>query len=413
MKILHICYSLDGGAGLCALRIMKATSSLGIENRALVVSGSKSDIVDVVQYLYPWSKYRTVRKFQVLLSLAGKWPKEISAINQISKKIEREKEKCKDSITFTSPITKYKNITFHPWVKEADIIHLHWVGRFLDYESFFKEIGKPIVWTLHDENPGLGGFHYSSWKNDAPNSFQLLDDELMHIKEKAYKSLSSSMTLVAISKKMENFIHQNPILRSFPSVLIHNGIDGDSFEKIRKSTAREVLSISLEKTVFLFAAYDIYDQRKGLKELIDALESFNDPNITLLCLGHYNVIPNTSIEIRCEGFISNSRIMSIFYSAADFFVMPSFQEAFAQTPMEAMACGTPVISFPCSGAADLINDDNGIICSDFTTNALVESIQKAMNIHYDSATIRDGILSRFSYQIIANQYVDLYNSVLS
>ena len=413
MRVLHICYSLDGGAGLCAERIMKATSLFGIENKAIVVSGIKNHNTDVVKYDYPWSSVCFIRKAQAFLSLIGKWPKEIHESQQMSQRIKREKEIINYSVTFTSPITKYKNLVRHPWVQETDIIHLHWVGGFLDYESFFKDVNKPIVWTLHDENPGLGGFHYSSWKKKSPNSFQLLDDELIRIKDKAYKSLKSSMTLVAISTKMEEFIQQNSLLHTFPSVLINNGIDGDSFVKIRKNTAREALSISEERIIFLFAAFDIHDNRKGLKELIEALEFINNPKITLICLGHYKEIPNTSIDIRCEGFISNNRILSIFYSAADYFLMPSFQEAFAQTPMEAMACGTPVISFPCSGAVDLINDKNGIICKDFTVKALIEATTNAMNISFYPEIIREDLLSRFSYPIIAKKYVDLYNSVLS
>jgi hypothetical protein len=61
---------------------------------------------------------------------------------------------------FSFPQTVY-NITKHPLVQEADIIHLHWVANFLDYRSFFKQIQKPIVWTLHDLNPiSEKGFHY-------------------------------------------------------------------------------------------------------------------------------------------------------------------------------------------------------------------------------------------------------------
>ena len=334
------------------------------------------------------------------------WPYPI----RVSRKVQKERQKYTNGY-FSSPITLYNNIAEHPWIKEADIIHMQWVGGFLDYESFFKKVHKPIVWTIHDENPGLGGFHYSSWKAAAPDSFKKLDDELMEIKRNAYKE-AKSMTLVAISTMMADYFKNNELLKDFPVKIIHNGIDGETFIPINKDIAREALAIEKDELVFLFAANYIHEDRKGLKELIEALEKMNLSNTTLICLGKYNNMPKASFKIRCEGFVSNSRLQSLYYSAADYFVMPSFQEAFAQTPMEAMACGTPVIAFPCSGARDLINDKNGVVCEDFTVDALQGGIEKTIKHKFNGEEIRQDLLNRFSYDIIAKQYIELYKSLI-
>ena len=148
-----------------------------------------------------------------------------------------------------------------------------------------------------------------------------------------------------------------------------------------------------------------------MKALIEALEILNIPDTVLLCLGSFKTIPHSSFEIRCEGFVGNYRLQSLYYSAADYYVMPSYQEAFAQTPMEAMACGTPVITFPCSGARDLINRYNGVICDDFTVDALVNGIKQAMERKFNPGTIREDVINRFSYNKIAKQYIDLYKKV--
>ena len=413
MKILHITTSLSGGAGLCAKRIIKATRELGIDARALFMNGNKDAVTDIIPFQYSWSKCKMIRKGQSGLNKLGLWPKEIRESYKINKEIFKEKAKCDNNPTVTPPITIYKQIHEHPWVKEADLIHLQWIGNFVDYPSFFANINKPIVWTLHDENPGLGGFHYTSWKEKAPKSFQLLDDKWMAIKEKAYKSLTTSMTIVAISKMMEDYICKNRLLKSFPHVLIHNGIDINAFKMLPQKTAREVLSIPVDNVVFLFSAYYIHEDRKGLKELIAALSFIKNPNITLICLGNYLTKPNAPFNIRCEGFVSNNQLQSIYYSAADYFVMPSFQEAFAQTPLEAMSCGTPVISFPCSGARDLINENNGIVCDQFTVDSFSNSILQALKRKYDREEIRNYVSSHYSYNIIAKQYANLYQSILS
>lgn len=407
MRILHICTSLEGGAGLCASRIINSTRKFGVEARALVCHGTKSETVDVIKQVYPWSKFWPVQKLQVLRNMRGDWPE----AEVLLRKIEEEKSKSNKTICFTSPITLYKNLADHPWVKEADLVHLHWVGNFLDYESFFSKVKKPIVWTLHDENSGLGGFHYTMWKDGASDGLIKLDNEFIDIKQHAYDSVES-MTLVAISTMMERFFSINNLLSRFSRVVIHNGIEGDNFTPISKDCARQALDLPKESKVFIFVAQCIQEDRKGLKELIEALEILKIPNTVLVCLGNYTNIPQTSFEIRCEGFVGNNRLQSLYYSAADFFVMPSYQEAFAQTPMEAMACGVPVIAFPCSGANDLINQDNGVVCDDFTVESLVKGIHLAQGKKFDSEKIREYVLNKFSYDRIARQYVELYESVL-
>ena len=405
MKVVHICTSLEGGAGICAKRIVNATRALGIDARVLVAKGNRQDYVDVIKPIYPWSKVWPIQKIQVLMNILGKWPKTVVLKKRISKELRNNQG------TFTSPITDYTNMASHPWVQDADIIHLHWIGNFVDYESFFKNVKKPIVWTIHDENPGLGGFHYTLWKDKATDNLRRLDDDFCGLKKQAYNSINS-MTLVAISTMMKEFFSSNKLLSRFPSVIIHNGIFADDFTPISADCARQALSINNKKKVFLFISQDIHEDRKGLKALIDALEIIKYPNTLLICLGKFKSIPDTLFEIRCEGFVENNRLQSLYYSAANYYIMPSYQEAFAQTPLEAMACGTPVVSFPCSGASDLINSENGVVCDDFTVEALVKGIKSAMSRGYSRDTIRKDLINRFSYDKIANQYIELYKKVI-
>lgn len=405
MKIVHICTSLEGGAGICTMRIINATRSLGIDVRVLVAYGKKCNNVDVVKPVYSWSKIWFIQKIQVLMNMWGIWPRTII----IKKRIAKEKRKCGFG-TFTSPITDYNNLSDHPWVRKADIIHLHWIGDFVDYKSFFSIVKKPIVWTIHDENPGLGGFHYTMWRDQSSESLKRLDDDFCRIKKQAYNSVES-MTLVAISSLMENFFIKNKLLNKFPHVVIHNGIEGEDFHAIPFECARQALSLPIDSIVFLFIAQDIHEDRKGLKELINALEKLKNPNLFLLCLGKFNYIPDCSFEIRCEGFVGNNRLLSLYYSVADYFVMPSFQESFGQTPLEALACGTPVVAFPCGIIPELINRENGVICDGFTVDSLAKGIKLAMQRSYDREYIRKDVLNRFSYDKIGKQYVDLYDKV--
>lgn len=406
IKVVHITKLPDGGATWCAMRISNALSEQGIESRMLLMQGTSTDSISIAQ---PDWLYRERRNIISRITL-----KILKCIYRpIYERLKRKRNEAERTgkAFFTSPLTGYTNLVNHPWVKEADIIHLHWISDFVDLPSFFKHINKPVVWTLHDENPGLGGFHYVSAKENCSSEYKNLDNIFAAIKHKALRSKTKPV-LVAISSMMQNFINNNDILKDCKNVLIHNGVDCDKYKYKNRMECRKEICIPADRKVFLFSSYMIEDKRKGLSLLIKALESFNDEKITLVCLGLYNAIPKTTIDIHCVGLISSSENLSTYYSAADYFVLSSFQEGFAQTPLEAMSCGIPVISFPCSGASDLIRDYNGVLCDDFSVESLIKGIQKAETINFNRSLIRRKVYEQFSYDKIANQYIDLYKSLL-
>jgi glycosyltransferase involved in cell wall biosynthesis len=406
MKVVHILTTFDGGAGIAAYRIFNSTRALGVDAKALVAYGKNTDIVNVIKPVNVFSRFWLIRRLQVFLQNKGIWPQ----TEVIRRRIQSEMDKNAKECFFSSPVTLYKTIADHPWVKEADIVHLHWVGDFLDYKSFFSKVEKPIVWGMQDENPGLGGFHYEIWKKEATDSFKSFDDELIQLKCQAMKNVKS-MTMVVIASKLKEFAKRSNLLCNYPCVVINNGVEKEKFVPIPINIAREALNISKDSRVFLFVAQNIHDKRKGLKELINALENLNMPNTLLVCLGTFHSVPESSVQIRCEGFVSNNRLQSLFYSAADYFVMPSFAEAFGQVALEALACGTPLIAFPNDGAHDLITSGNGVLCQDFTVDSLVEGIKIAMNEEYDRMKIREDAIRRFSYDKIGKQYLELYEKI--
>jgi glycosyltransferase involved in cell wall biosynthesis len=406
MKVVHILTTFDGGAGIAAYRIFNSTRALGVDAKALVAYGKNTDIVNVIKPVNVFSRFWLIRRLQVFLQNKGIWPQ----TEVIRRRIQSEMDKNAKECFFSSPVTLYKTIADHPWVKEADIVHLHWVGDFLDYKSFFSKVEKPIVWGMQDENPGLGGFHYEIWKKEATDSFKSFDDELIQLKCQAMKNVKS-MTMVVIASKLKEFAKRSKLLCNYPCVVINNGVEKEKFVPIPINIAREALNIPKDSRVFLFVAQNIHDKRKGLKELINALENLNMPNTLLVCLGTFHSLPESSVQIRCEGFVSNNRLQSLFYSAADYFVMPSFAEAFGQVALEALACGTPLIAFPNDGAHDLITSGNGVLCQDFTVDSLVEGIKIAMNEEYDRMKIREDAIRRFSYDKIGKQYLELYEKI--
>jgi glycosyltransferase involved in cell wall biosynthesis len=294
-------------------------------------------------------------------------------------------------------------------VKKADVIHLHWIENFVDYPTFFQKIDKPIVWTFHDENIAYGGFHYSDEANRFKEPFAEIESQFIGIKKKALRR-DLNIHMVALSKQMEQFYHEHGLQSNYHVSIIHNGILPDNFQNFDRDYCRKILGIPVDRTVLCFCASEIHENRKGLDTLVKALEVIKNPKITLLCVGK-GELPKTPVDVVGTGVINNTRFLSVVYSASDLFVMPSYLEAFGLTPVEAMACGCPVVAFPSGIIDELIIPVNGVRCHDFSVESLVEGIQTALATKYDREAIRKDVVERFNISRIAEQYIELYKSL--
>ena len=405
MKVLHIASMDHGGAGIAARRIHEALLRLGVESRMFVrFKHSDDDTITATEpnmglYIPPTNPLR--RKIEQVLRRRGKCLTDVERCERQMELLDRQY-----GAAFSMPLSNY-DLTQHPLVQQADIIHLHWVENFLDYPTFFSRIDKPIVWTFHDENIAYGGFHYSDEASRLQEPFSNLEQHFLETKRSALTTSGLKIQMVALSRMMEQFYQKHAINNSFPVEIIHNGFVPGDFPMLDRNFCREVLGLPQDKKIICFCASDICEPHKGLNALCGALAKRAPQNAALLCVGS-GALPKVDFPIFGTGAIANPRLLSIAYSAADLFVMPSYQEAFAQTPLEAMACGCPVVAFPCSGTQELINNTNGIRCQDFTKESLSEGILTALATKYDREAIRKDTVERFNIDKIANQYIDLY-----
>ena len=406
MKILHIATMDHGGAGIAARRIHEALLKQGVESRMLVrFKHSDDDTIAATEpnmgpYIPPTNPLK--RKIEQALRRRGKCLTEVERCERQMELLDRHY-----GAAFSMPLSNY-DLTQHPLVQQADVIHLHWVENFIDYPTFFSRIDKPIVWTFHDENIAYGGFHYSDEASRLQEPFSALEQYFVETKQRSLSTTGLKIQMVALSRMMKQFYQKHAIVNTFPVEIIHNGFVPEEFPMLDHNFCRQTLGLPQDKKIICFCASDINDNHKGLKTLVHAMDHMQPHDITLLCVGK-GVVPKCSFNIVGTGAISNPRLMSVAYSASDLFVMPSYQEAFAQTPLEAMACGCPVGAFPCSGTEELINNANGIRCQEFTEEALSDSIMAALATKYDRHAIREDVVERFNILKIANQYIDLYN----
>lgn len=422
MKVLHINTSQNGGAAWCAMKICGALSRRGVDSRLLVAEGESlppgidGAVAERDSYLWQKNHFFTRCKH-----LYNRLPWVLDA-DKMSIMLLKASATLPKDLYLHQPLSFYTNISHHPLIEWADVIHLHWVADFVDYSSFFKEVKKPIVWTLHDKYPIEGLQHYCSNWYPVPNQLQSLDSLCRRIKRKGCQQ-SDMLHVVAISEQMKALCETSDIFYDVPCSLIHNGVDVNSFTPKEKMEARSELwgcykieqPLAEDAIVFLFSSYHIWDQNKGLQRAIDALEIVSYPNIILIVVGDCSQgeKPKSSFPIVYTGLIASSQELAKIYSSADFFLQASFEETFSQTTLEAMSCGVPVITTPVSGTSDLIRPFNGVICSGYSPAEIMVGIEEALSKGYDSTTIRSNIVNEFSIDFIAKEYLKLYESMLT
>lgn len=254
-----------------------------------------------------------------------------------------------------------------------DVLHLHWVSKLIDYESFFAEVPKslPIVWTLHDMNPLTGGCHFSAgcdrFTVGCGTCPQLSEEDsgkddysARAFQTKAAAINGLNLHVVAPSRWLIRQAQKSPLLRGAKSFhRIPYGLSDECHHAVvAREEARRVLGIDPNTFVFCFGAADVENQRKGARFLVDAMNHLasrtTKPILGLVFGG--GQLPSTDVPVRELGYLRTAAERLQVFGASDVFVVPSTEDNLPITAMEAMAGGTAMLGFDVSGVPDLVID---------------------------------------------------------
>lgn len=322
---------------------------------------------------------------------------------------------------FSYPETKI-DITETSIYKQSDIIHLHWIADFVDYESFFQKNKKPVVWTLHDMSPFLGGEHYieeylgvdksgNPIKRNHTKLETLVLRDIYKLK-KRYLSKTHNLHLVALNDWMINNLKSSFLAKRSVSK-INNGIDVDNFFPLNKSECRRYFELPIDRRIVLFVADFIDSNRKGFNVLIKAIDILRNENIVFCVIG------SSSYEIKKNNLIYLGKLESVdemrkAYSSADLFVIPSLIDNQPNTIVESQLCGVPTIGFDKGGISEMIiNGLNGYIVEEINSEGLAEQIKSFFNNDntFDINEIRNFAISNYDSKIQSKKYIQLYESL--
>ena len=413
--ILHLStFHLEGGAGVAATRLHRALLRSGEDSWMLIPEVSHPE-----EHVTPLAN--------------SKWDSRVAFFRFVSERLHFLPYEKDSSIRFAfSPAAAGTDISKHPLVQKADIIHLHWINfGFLSIASLVKlfSLGKPIVWTLHDMWAFTGGCHYSRGCDNYLSHCQYCpylakpdqyDISFSQFEEKAALYKKTNMVLVSPSNWLTELTRNAALTQNIPALNIPNCIDTDLFRPGKKAGIRNELGLPVDKKLILFAGANTQDPRKGFLFFKEALENYaqqhDDAEVLIFGKATGNSFDSFPAPVHYLGKISEPQQMVKVYNAADMIVVPSLEDNLPNTIMEAMACGTPAVGFATGGIPEMINHKvNGYVAELKSSESLAEGIGWVIRENFlgkISELARKKVLDSYSEKVITTQYGKLYEILL-
>ena len=408
MEILHLWKGIHpnsgGGGGVAMYRLHNALKKIGVQSTILCQDDDNID--DGVIHDAELKRYeRYIKKISGKLGL-----------NDIHK------------------ISSFRLLK-HPAVIKADLLHIHGThDEFISYLALpYLNKKKPIVFTLHDiwALTGHCGVSYEcmKWKTgcgecphlDAPPrvSRDMTRTE-WQLKKWVYKH--SHMHFVSPSTALTKMAAEG-LLKNEDVITIPHGLDLGIYYPRDKQACRDVLNLPTDKKILMFSAVNTSNKHKGGNLLVEALRKLPEETregLLLLVLGQGAdaITESLGMETVSFGYVENDALKAVIYSAADAFVSPTYGEAFGLVLLEALACGTPAVSFPVGGVKDLVRDGvTGLMAKPADADDLREKIQQIISDDALRESLRHQtksiVASEFDLKLQAQRHKALYESILS
>ena len=426
MKILLLSYSLTTSTP--ALRLKKALESRGEQVTLIAMTATpKAEEKNGVEVITPSLLYRMYEYVSIRLK------------NAIFRFIYRNKKPSYFSVGNLGIPYRY----LRKYVLEADVVNLHWVTGFINYDDIEKirRDAKKVIWTLHDCRPFTGGCHH----DEGCNGFEkdcgrcpLLNSDNVHdithyVMKRSQKSFAACLddakdpkgnagarvkrnlkeiNIVAPGTWMAARVSRSSLFGNSRCSIIPNALDCNIFKPLDRLSLREEYNIPKEARVILTGAVHMDSPYKGMEKLKEIITKL-PRDIFLLTFGRVDDLADVcdGINLRQFGYIDDESEMARIYNLADVFVLPSLHENLPTVVMESMACGTPVTAFDVGSVRDMVSHKkDGYVAACYDADDFAEGIKWCMGSGQGIAgKMADKIRLFADYSIVGNKYIDAYS----
>lgn len=306
-----------------------------------------------------------------------------------------------------------------------DIIHLHNIhGHDCDLEMlfrYFKNKKIKLVWTFHDCWAFTGYCtHFTmsgcdKWQNGCNGCIQKYDYSLFSDKSKIIHNKKMKlfadldMTIVTPSRWLSEIV-SGSFLKNYPVTVINNGINLSVF-KCTESDFRKKYNLENKKVILGVALG--WGKRKGLDVFVELAKKLPDEYRIVLVGTDENVekqFPDNIISIYKT---KNQQELAEIYSAADVFVNPTREDNYPTVNMEAIACGTPVITFKTGGSPEMIDETCGFVVECDDIDALKKEIIRICIENLFTAENCKNKSKEFDENERYKEYVELYERIIA
>jgi len=273
-----------------------------------------------------------------------------------------------------------------------DIIHIHNLHHaYINLPLLFQYINKkniPVVFTLHDcwtftgKCPHFIRDHCYKWKTGCHNCKQinkypsaLVDTtKFMYKAKKKWFTSMKHLIVVTPSKWLADNVSYS-FLKKYPIRVINNGINPSIFLPQKDKSILKKYAISENKYIIMGVALT-WDESKGIDVMQKLQSSFDNEKYQIVLVGVEPLVKaKLDDKIICIPRTDSQLELAKLYSIADVFVNPTREDTFPTVNIEALACGTPIITFDTGGSSEIIDDSCGIVIEVDNINKLKEAIE--------------------------------------
>lgn len=285
---------------------------------------------------------------------------------------------------------------FLEWVEQIgpDLIHLHNIhGFYLNVEmlfAFLKEKDIPVVWTLHDSWPFTGHCAYfdyagcDKWKKGCescpihrtsyPYAVFKDNSQNSYLRKRQCFQGVKNLVVVTPSKWLGELVKES-FLKEYPVKVIPNGIDLEKFCPMEEQ----------EKKKIILGVANVWEARKGLS-YFEKLAAHLPEGYRIKLVG-----VSKSQKRKLSGKFPKGEIIPItrtesigelaaLYNEASVYVNATLEDNFPTTNLEALACGTPVVTFETGGSPESLNPSCGKVVKRGNFDRLLSAVEEVLAV---------------------------------